>query len=210
MITRQAAERIALAVAGILLLLGSLGGLALYRAHRAYEVRKSLWVAVGEGDARRIAALLAEGGDPGTVGPNGTTALIAAAQRRDLPLARRLLREGADANAATVSGRQTAPMQAAALGDPSMAALLLAGGADVNARDWTGLTPLMFAAGSGSAATVRVLVAAGADVRARDREGSSAASRARRRGWTRVAVLLAEAKARQVAGSGRGPLRAGR
>ena len=79
----------------------------------------------------------------------------------------KLLKAGADANAAAPEG-ETALMTAARTGNVEAARVLLAHGASVDAREsWRGQTALMWAAAQNHPAMVRELLANGADVNAR-------------------------------------------
>ncbi len=85
-------------------------------------------------------------------------ALIVAASRADGATVRRMLDEGADANARDASG-MTALMHAAKAGSPEAAEALLARGADPRARGkYLGFTPIVFAVKAGSAEVVELLL----------------------------------------------------
>ena len=112
------------------------------------------------------------------------------ARTANLPLARRLLKAGANVNAVEDVKGQTALMWAAAQAQPAMVRELVARGADVNAvskvvenprqvsgepraqhRSYGGFTPLLFAARQGCLECVQSLVKAGADLELADPEG---------------------------------------
>jgi ankyrin repeat protein len=103
-------------------------------------------------------------------GPEGTAALLWAADRNDLELADLLLQAGVNPKGSNEYGA-SALYAAAANADPAMTAKLLAAGADVNAHLVSGETPLMAAAQRGNLAVVRVLLAAGANVNAQESNG---------------------------------------
>lgn len=93
--------------------------------------------------------------------------LADAAMRGDAATVRRLLRQGADVNAAQGDG-MTALHWAATRGDAPLARLLLGARASTAATTRIGaLTPLHLAAQAGNAEVVRALLTAGADARAR-------------------------------------------
>jgi ankyrin repeat protein len=99
--------------------------------------------------------------------PDGTTALHWAARDRDAALVERLLRDGADANAANRYG--VTPLQLAAEnGDVAVMRALLAAGADANAVLPEGETVLMTAARTGVAEALTLLLEHGAAVDARE------------------------------------------
>ena len=85
-----------------------------------------------------------------------------AAMQRDSAEVRRLLQEGADANAVQADGA-TALHWAAYHGDTELASLLLEAGADPAAVNRNGSTPLWLAASRGDAAVVETLLEGGAD-----------------------------------------------
>jgi ankyrin repeat protein len=116
------------------------------------------------------------------LGPNvgpanryGATPLSLACENGNAMVIERLLKAGADANAAQPGG-EAALMTASRTGNAEAVKALLAHGADVNAREATrGQTALMWAAGEGHAGVIKVLLAAGADLHATSRAPSGAA-----------------------------------
>ena len=101
------------------------------------------------------------------------TKLLEAARSRDSAEVRKLLREGANANAKNKNGR-TPLMEAASEGSTDTVRVLLKNGAQVNAKDNVGWTALFWAAFSHRIETLRVLVSQGANVDAKDGEGRTA------------------------------------
>ncbi|HEX5418822.1 MAG TPA: ankyrin repeat domain-containing protein [Gammaproteobacteria bacterium] len=85
-----------------------------------------------------------------------------AAMRRDTEEVRRLLRGGADVNAAQADGA-TALHWAAYHGDAALAKLLLKAGANASAANREGSTPLWLAARVGDATMIETLLEGGAD-----------------------------------------------
>ena len=84
---------------------------------------------------------------------------------------RKLLKAGADANAATTEG-ETALMTVARTGNVEAAKVLLAHGADVNSKEqWRQQTPLMWAVAESHPEMAQELIAHGADVNARQVTG---------------------------------------
>jgi ankyrin repeat protein len=105
---------------------------------------------------------------PVATAPDGTTALHWAARARDAALVERLLRNGADANAANRYG--VTPLQLAAEnGDVAVMHALLGAGADANAVLPEGETVLMTAARTGVADALALLLEHGSAVDARER-----------------------------------------
>jgi ankyrin len=99
--------------------------------------------------------------------PDGTTALIWAAHNGDEELVRRLLRAGADPDAANDYGA-TALLEAATIGDDAVIERLLDEDADPNLANPENMTPLMAVARTGNVRAARLLVEAGADVDAKE------------------------------------------
>ena len=105
-------------------------------------------------------------GDVNLPDTDGTTPLAWAVYNDDLPLAQRLLRAGANPNAANRYG--VTPLSlAAANRNATIAKVLLDAGADANAKLPGGNTMLMTAARTGNPEIVRLLIEHGADVNAK-------------------------------------------
>ena len=104
---------------------------------------------------------------------DGSTPLHWAAYRDDFAQVDRLIRGGADVNAANDIG--VTPLWAASLnGSPPVIKRLLDGGANPNVGLLTGETPLMSASRAGKAAAVQALLASGANHAARGPRGQTA------------------------------------
>ena len=165
---------------------------------------EDFFAAIKKDDAATVAALLARGLDPNTLGPEGLTGLFMAARSGAGKVAEVLL----DAPAIDVECRNAvdeSPLMLAALrGDLPLARALIARDADVNKTGWAplhyaasrghvamidlllehhayidaespnGTTPLMMAAGYGSVQATRVLLRAGADAKVKNAEGLTA------------------------------------
>ncbi len=95
-------------------------------------------------------------------------ALRQAVTNNDIAAVKRLLRGGADPNAATVQGHVTPLALAATDGDAEIVKLLLDAGANPGAATAEGTTPLMLAAASGIAEAVKPLLDRGAAVNAKE------------------------------------------
>jgi len=104
-------------------------------------------------------------GDSADLTDPDVTPLMIALQKNDYATARRLVAEGADANAADQSG-WTALMGAALSPDPTTTRLLLGAGAHVNASDKDSVTPLYIAVFNRNIATASELINHGSDVNA--------------------------------------------
>jgi ankyrin repeat protein len=125
---------------------------------------------------------------------DGSTPLHWAAYRNDLAGADRLLRAGANVNAATDLG--VTPLWAASLnGTGALVKRLLDAGADPNAALLSGETPLMVAARSGNAAAVSALLAKGANPDAAGARGQTALMWAVSQKHAEVVRLLLAGKA---------------
>ena len=120
-------------------------------------------------------------------------ALIAAAERGDLPAVRELISQRVDLDAIDANG-WTALMAAALQGDIKIVQALLAAGADPNAAAPDGTTALMAATFGGAPETVAVLLEQNADLTATDAEGIDALTFAERQGYEHIAALLSAAQ----------------
>jgi uncharacterized protein len=98
----------------------------------------------------------------------GVTPLQLAAINGNAAMIDRLLKGGADPNAALTPAGDTALMMAARTGTPGAIRVLAEAGANVNATEsWGGTTALHWAVSEGHADAANALIAAGADVNAR-------------------------------------------
>ncbi|WP_035375423.1 ankyrin repeat domain-containing protein [Pseudoduganella violaceinigra] len=102
---------------------------------------------------------------PDLQAPNGNTALMMAAFKKNKPAVLLLLEKGAQVN----RPGWTALHYAAAAGDLDIMKLLLERGAHVDAESPTGATPLMLAAQEGQEDAVSLLLDRGADATRKDR-----------------------------------------
>ena len=158
---------------------------ALFRAveqDRASSVKKALAGGVNPnardlgGETALIVAIRNDANDAATVlmdqkgidleaqAPNGNTALMMAAYRKNQPLVTDLLRRGAKVN----QSGWTALHYAAAGGSPEITNLLLDHKAQIDAESPSGMTPLMMAAREGQEDAVKVLLARGANAALKD------------------------------------------
>lgn len=115
-------------------------------------------------DANGVAELLAEGADPNTRGPEGSTALILAAAEGNLEIVEILLAAGANVNERN-DGGFTALMAATGASNVEIMRVLLNSGADVNSYSKEGQTALSIAINGGftdGTEVIRLLIAAGA------------------------------------------------
>jgi murein DD-endopeptidase len=144
---------------------------------------------------RPVIGLLLDAGAAVNDRPEGSVALLVAANQGDREMVTLLLDRGANIEShpqATVqitNGEQlpTPLMLAADRGWSALVKLLLARGANPNARDRQGMTALMYAAGAiqtsvGSPTVIEALIAAKADVNARAANGDTALDLAARYG----------------------------
>ncbi len=181
--------------------------------------------AVNKDDGPAVAALLARGFDPNTLGPDGLSGLFMAARTGSAKVARVLL--GApDTEVEFRNAVDESPLMLAALrGDLPLAQALIARDADVNKPGWAplhyaaskgqvalinlllehyayidtespnGSTPLMMAAGYGSLEATRALLEAGADPTLKNAKGLTALDFAQGFGKTASASLIEAALA---------------
>lgn len=146
-----------------------------------------LIVALREGASNVAETLIAVPGiDLEATAPNGSTALMMAAFKRNRPIVDALLARGAQVN----RPGYTALHFAAAAGDDAIARLLLAKGAAIDARAAAGYTALMLAAREGQESTVAALLDAGADAALLNSEGLSAEKIAERAERSRIAATI--------------------
>jgi ankyrin repeat protein len=165
---------------------------------------EDFFAAIKKDDAATVAALLARGIDPNTLGLEGLTGLFMAARAGHAKVALVLL-EAPDTDVECRNSADESPLMLAALrGDLAMARALIARDADVNKTGWAPLhyaasrgqipmidllleyhayidaespnrtTPLMMAAGYGSVQATRILLRAGADATLKNAEGLTA------------------------------------
>ena len=111
--------------------------------------------------------LIRSGARVSTANREGVTPLQLAAMNGSASMIDKLLKAGADANAALTPSGDTALMMAARTGTPEAITVLLEAGANVNAKEtWGGTTALMWAVSEQHAAAVKLLLEHGADVNA--------------------------------------------
>jgi ankyrin repeat protein len=118
--------------------------------------------------------------------PNGNTALMMAAFKRNTPAALALLERGAKVNR-----KGWSPLHYAGAGDAAdIARVLIARGAALDARAPGGLTPLMMAAREGQESAVAVLLEAGANTSLKSSDGMTAADFADRMDKPRIVKAI--------------------
>src|SRR3954467_15332769 len=121
--------------------------------------------------------------------------LLTAAERGDQALARTLLQQGADVNAA--GGDGSTPLHRAVFSDHfDIATLLVKAGAKVAVTDRYGVTPLALACLNGNAKMIRLLIEAGADPATVDSAGEPALMTAARTGVPDALRALLDAGAK--------------
>jgi ankyrin repeat protein len=170
--------------------LALVGVLALFSASPA-SAQATLVEAAEQGDRAAALRLLAQGADPNTPGPDGTTAVMWAAANDDAELVRALVKAGAKVTAKNHFGT-TALTEAAIIGSTAVVDALLDAGADPNTTNPEGETPLMAVARSGNVDAARRLLEAGADVNAKENwGGQSALMWAAAQGQAEMVKLLA-------------------
>ena len=130
--------------------------------------------AVVKGDRNAVQALLKNRVDVDAPQPDGSTALMLAAERHHVEIADLLIRAKANVNAANEYGA-TALSVACTTGNVAVIKLLLDAHADPNAPLLSGETPLMTAIDSGNRDAASLLLEHGADVNARERKGGQTA-----------------------------------
>jgi len=130
-----------------------------------------------------------------SIAASGPNDIADAAQAKNATAVKKLLKDGADVNAAQGDG-MTALHWAALNGDAEMAQMLLYAGANVGAKTRLGgYTPLHLAAQMGNAAVIAPLIAAGASVAATTSTGATPLMEAAHSGNVDVVRTLIENKA---------------
>jgi ankyrin repeat protein len=159
-------------------------------------------LALREGADQAFDALLADKNfNPEIMAPNGNTALMLAAFKRNKRAVLALLAKGA---IVTRPG-WTALHYAAASGDVEIAAILLEHHAYIDAESPSGLTPLMMAAREGQAEVAALLLREGADATLRNNERLTASQIARRAEQPRIADAIDKFLAAKAAAGGSKP-----
>ena len=130
--------------------------------------------AVQKGDHNIVRELLRDHADVNETQPDGSTALILAADRNDLESANLLIRAGANVNVRNEYGA-TPLFAACAVGNMAIVNLLLEVKADPNIALLSGETPLMTAVETGNADLARALLERGADVNAKETKAGQTA-----------------------------------
>jgi ankyrin repeat protein len=130
--------------------------------------------ALVKGDRNAVRALLKNHVDVNAAQPDGSTALMLAAERQDVEIADLLIRARANLNAANDYGA-TALSVTSATGNVAVIRLLLDAHADPNAPLLSGETPLMTAIDNGNRDAASLLLEHGADVNAREKNGGQTA-----------------------------------
>ena len=115
--------------------------------------------------------------------------LIAAAERGETLIVRRLLAEGASVNGRDGRGR-TALLAATQRNEVEVARLLINEGADVNARDFVQDTPFLVAGAEGRAEILKLMLGAEPDLKSTNRFGGTALIPACHRGHVDAVKLL--------------------
>jgi uncharacterized protein len=122
-------------------------------------------------------------------GSEGQETLVAAAERGELLVVRRLLRDGVQVDTRDGRGR-TALLAATQRNHAELARLLINEGADVNARDFAMDTPFLVAGAEGRSEILKSMLIADPDLRSVNRFGSTALIPACRRGHIESVRLL--------------------
>ena len=132
---------------------------------------KALVFAAADGDARKVAELLSEGGRV-DARDQGFTPLLAATDEGHAEVCKLLIEKGSDLEESDTDTQYTALHYAAINGHESLLQLLLSHNAEVNSRDRREATPLHLASQEGHLASVLTLLQAGADPLLPDHQGS--------------------------------------
>jgi ankyrin repeat protein len=140
----------------------------------------------------RFLALILSAALASSIYAAGPSDIADAAQNKNAAVVKKLLKDGADVNAAQGDG-MTALHWAALNGDAELASMLLYAGANVGAKTRIGgYTPLHLAAQIGNASVIAPLVAAGAQVGAATATGATALMQAAHSGSADSVRILLE------------------
>lgn len=156
--------------------------------------RNELWWAARDGDAGRIASMIAADADVRVADVDGETPLHWAARRGHADAARALLEGGAEVDAQSWL-EETPLIIAARESHLDLMRVLLDADAGVDRRDGFGRTALHGAASRGGVDAVRMLIAAGANPMVRDDFGVTALHLAARAGHVAASAALVDADA---------------
>ncbi|HUN26031.1 MAG TPA: ankyrin repeat domain-containing protein [Steroidobacteraceae bacterium] len=166
---RRPLRRGGIAVLGALLAAGAGLGVAF-----ADDAPSPLIEAAQAGNERAALALVARGANVNARSPDGTTALMWAAENDEVDLTRALLKKGADVAAVNLYGT-SAMQQAAIAAYTPILKLLLQAGADVDSPNSEGQTALMLVARTGNLEAAKLLLSHGAAVNAVESWGGQTA-----------------------------------
>jgi ankyrin repeat protein len=134
--------------------------------------------AVENNDLDTTDLLIRSGANASAVNRAGAAPLLIAATNGNAAIIERLIRGGADPNAALTKFGDTALMVASRTGKSDAIKVLLDHGAKVNAAEsWGGTTPLMWAVSERHPAAVKMLIDHGADLNAKSNFVPSASGR---------------------------------
>ncbi len=119
----------------------------------------------------------------------GYTALARAVLRDNLPIARLLIKKGANIHSLTQE-QNSLVMLAIQAGNQKMTAYLLTTPIDLDAGNNNGETAIMMAAGAGADAIIKKIIAAGADLQLRNQDDLNAYQIAKNSGHDKTAELI--------------------
>jgi serine/threonine-protein phosphatase 6 regulatory ankyrin repeat subunit B len=158
-------------------------------ADKTRKAKLDFLVAVKNGNAKKLSALLDKNPDIDARYKDGMTPLILAAKKGYTEIVQIILDKGADVNEEADDG-WTALMTAAWKGRTATARTLLDKGADVNKKSYNGWTALLAASKYGYLDIVEMLMNNGASVTEKNRHGKTALMLASARGHTEIAKLI--------------------
>ena len=167
-------------ILGIILCVTAAGEMdCMFRQRKSQSLCRELINTVLAGKVDKVQQALKDGADANCTDDSGSPAIIIAASRHEKEIVKALLSGGADPNVTYDSPergyRKTPAINfPAANGDLNILSILLSAGADVNARDATGVTPLMSAAFMGHEEIIKALIERGAKIEEKDANGYTA------------------------------------
>jgi ankyrin repeat protein len=165
--------------------------IALSAVQFAFAMQNSPLVdAARDGNLLQVMILLAQGMNPEQENQQGTTALIWAAERGNLPLVELLIRDGAKINYFSNGRNATALILAAENGRLDVVRALLKNDADVDLANQQGMTPLYMACHNGHLAVALLLIENKASINHPATTGTTPLIIAAQKGFSPIETLL--------------------
>ena len=150
---------------------------------------RAAWIAKAASAAFSFVLLASAGASQAQQANESERAMIAAAERGEIVVVRKLLADGARIDARDQRGR-SALLAATHRNQIDVAKFLVQEGADVNAKDFIQDTPFLYAAAEGRVEILKLTLGAGADLRSVNRYRGTALIPAAHHGHVEAVKLL--------------------